>query len=311
MPIRCLLGLFALLAYLCAQQTRFQVDVNLVNVTFTVRNLAGELVSDLTKEDFEVLEDGMRQEPKFFARKNDLPLALGLILDFSGSQAPFFKKHHRDIKAFLKDVLDPRDRVFLVCFANRIILAADLTSSVDQVMDSLTRLEMGQRDFPRLGPQVARTWGTAFYDAIFYSTQEKLAHTTGSRQALIVFSDGEDNASGHHMMDVVDVSQGTDSPLYSIRYTHRQSGGLTVRNEYGIRVMERLARETGGADFDATSGDMKPAFHQIGKELRALYEIAYAPTNSVRDGSFRKVEIKTRRPDLKIRAKTGYYSRPD
>ena len=290
-----------------AQQPRFQVDVNLVNVTFTVRTARGELIADLAKEDFEVFEDGAPHAIKFFARHSDLPLTLGLLLDSSGSQKDFIKSHRRDIQQFLRDVIEPRDRAFLVCFGNYLRLVSDWTSSVPEFMDALQRYERGARDLPQLGPPEDRVQGTAFYDALYHAAAQKLKDVEASRSAVVVFSDGEDNSSAHHMLDAIEAAQAADSPVYSIRYTHR--GRLNARNKYGIRVMARISRETGGSDYDAAEGDMRSAFHQIGTELRSMYELAYVSSNPVRDGAFRKVVVKVNRPGLIVRSKTGYFAR--
>jgi len=94
-----------------------------------------------------------------------------------------------------------------------------------------------------------------------------------------------------------------------MRYTERKHGRLTARNKYGTSVMERLARETGGADFDAGEGNVRDIFRQIGDDLRASYELAYVSTNPVRDGTFRKVAIRPRQAGLSVRAKTGSFAR--
>lgn len=286
-----------------------QVDVNLVNLAFTVRDARGALAGDLAAADFEVFEDGVAQRISFFARSLDVPLTLGLIADASGSQEHFVKQHHRDVKTFLDDALSPRDRAFLVCFGNHLRLAADFPASSAELLDGLKHFERNDRHFPELGPAEDRVLGTAFYDALYYAVTEKLAHTEGGRRALIVFSDGEDNSSAHHMMDAIETAQIGDTRIFAVRYTQREHGRLTARNKYGMRVMERIARETGGADFDAQQGDIRETFRQISEELRSSYELAYISTNPVRDGSFRKVVIRPRQPGLAARSKTGYFAR--
>jgi len=94
-----------------------------------------------------------------------------------------------------------------------------------------------------------------------------------------------------------------------MRYTERKHGRLTARNKYGTNFMERIARETRGADFDAGEGNVRSIFRQIGEDLRAAYELAYVSTNPLRDGSFRKVAIRPRQVGLSVRAKTGYFAR--
>jgi len=131
----------------------------------------------------------------------------------------------------------------------------------------------------------------------------------GGRRALIVFSDGEDNSSAHHMMDAIETAQSGDARVFAMRYTERRHGQLTARNKYGTSVMARIARETGGADFDARQGDIRTWFRQIGEDLRSSYELAYVSTNPVRDGSFRKIVIRTKRAVCSVRSKTGYFAR--
>ena len=305
-------GLLAFLCFFgCAAQDppHIQVDVNLVNIAFTVRDPRGALAANLSKDDFEVFEDGVAQRVSFFARSSDVPLTLGLIADVSGSQEHFLKPHHRHLEAFLHDVLSPRDRAFLICFGNHLRLVSDFSPSGEPILDGLKRFEHGDYHFPELGPPEERELGTAFYDAIYFAITEKLSNTQDGRRALIVFSDGEDNSSAHHMMDAIETAQLADTRIFALRYTERNHGRLTARNKYGIRVMERIARETGGADFDAAQSDIRTSFRQIGEELRASYELAYVSSNPVRDGSFRKVVIRPRQPGFSVRSKTGYFAR--
>jgi Ca-activated chloride channel family protein len=112
------------------------------------------------------------------------------------------------------------------------------------------------------------------------------------------------------MLDVIEAAQTGGVVIFGIRYTERSHGRLTARNKYGTSVLARLARETGGADFDAEEDDLKDAFRQIGEQLRSSYEVAYHPAGVANDGSFHKLVIRVRRPELAVRAKTGYYSRP-
>lgn len=297
------------LPVLCAAQTSIRVDVNLVNVAFLVRDSRGNPVANLSQDDFEVFEDGVPQKIAFFARSADVPLNLGLVVDFSGSQGSFIKPHHRDLETFLKSVLGPGDRAFLLCFGNYLRLASEYSSSAKDLVAALQTYERDSRGFPELGPVEERTAGTAFYDSIYYSVTELMAAAGRGRKALIIFSDGEDNSSAHHMMEAVEAAQSHDVVLFSVRYTEVKNGRLNARNKYGISVMERIARETGGADFDARKAGLAANFGQIGEQLRSSYELAYHSTNPVRDGSFHKISIQVKPPALTVRAKTGYYAR--
>lgn len=291
----------------CVAQQPIRVDVKLVNVAFSVRDSRGALVDNLTKDDVEVLEDAVPQKISFFARSLDVPLTLGLIVDVSESQDPFSKQHEHDLEIFLREVLGPRDRVFVVCFGNHIRLVNDFSTSGAEVIGHLQQFQHRSRHFPELGPPEKRDLGTGFYDAIYYSV-EKLEQETG-RKALLVFSDGEDNSSSHDMMTTIEAAQAANVLVYTIRYTEKSHGQLTARNKYGMRVMDRIAKETGGTHIDAETTDPHTYFQQIAAELRTSYELAYYPTSPNKDDTFRKIMIRPRPPGLTVRAKTGYFSR--
>jgi Ca-activated chloride channel family protein len=291
-----------------APQESIRVDVNLVNVAFSVRDASGKLIDDLTKDDFEVMEDAAPQKIAFFAKSVDVPLTLGLIVDASGSQEHFAKKHEQDLEVFLKDVLGLRDRAFLVGFGNHIRLVSDFSRSGQEIMGAWKIYDKDTRRFPELGPKEDRDLGTAFYDSIYYAVSEKLAKENG-RRALLLFSDGEDNSSSHDMMTAIETAQSANVLIFAIRYTEKQHGKLTARNQYGIRVMDRISRETGGLHIDAEKIDPHTYFRQIAEELRTSYELGYYPTNARKDDTFHKVVVRPKPPGLAVRSKTGYFSR--
>jgi Ca-activated chloride channel family protein len=295
----------------CWGQTPFRVDVSLVNVGFSVRDTAGKLVTTLTQDDLEVSEDGVPQKITNFARSVDVPLDLGLVMDASGSQSEFLKPHHKALQEFLNTVLGPRDRAFLLCFGNSLRLMSDYTDSSKNLLVALREFEKGKHngEYPLLGPLEHRILGTAFYDALYYSAKEMTKNEARGRRALIIFSDGEDNSSAHHMLDAIEMAQANDVLLFPIRYTEIRNGRLNARNKYGISVMERIARETGGADFDGQGTGLIEGFRQIGEQLRSSYELAYQTSNPVGDKTFRKIVIKPKAPGLTVRAKTGYFSK--
>jgi Ca-activated chloride channel family protein len=288
-------------------QEPIHVAVNLVNVAFSVRDARGALVDNLTKDDFEVFEDHEPQKIAFFARSVDVPLTLGLIVDASGSQEHFSKKHEKDLEVFLRTVLGPKDRAFLLCFGNHLRLVNDFTQSGTEMLEHLKEYEKKTDRFPEIGPKETRELGTAFYDSVYYSVVEKLVHEEG-RRALLVFSDGEDNSSAHDMMTAIERAQVENVLVYTIRYTEKEHGQLTARNKYGISVMDRIAKETGGAHIDAETTDPHTYFRQIAEELRTSYELAYYPTNSGKDETFRKIVIRPKQADYRVRTKTGYFS---
>src|SRR5450755_1360154 len=311
-PFRSIVASLALAALGLAdpQSQVFQSEVNLVNTTAVVRAPVGTLLRNLDKQDFEVMEDGVPQTIRFFAREAELPLSLGMIVDVSGSQDKVLKQHNHDVATFLKTVLRPSDQAFAVCFGNHLRLVSEPTSDPQSIVDGLQRFQKGSRHFPEIGPQQTRDLGTAFYDALYFSILEKLQTAGERRRALIVFSDGEDNSSEHDLLDVIEAAQNTDTVVYCIRYTEISHGKLNARNKYGMRVMKHISSLSGAADFDAAQDALDDVFAQIGEELRSMYQIGYVSTNGhPHDGSFRKVTIRCKESGSSVRTKSGYFAR--
>jgi Ca-activated chloride channel family protein len=300
----------ALVTTAAAQEaTPIRSHVNLVSVSFIARDARGALVDQLKQEDVEVLEDSIPQKISVFAKSTDVPLTLGLIVDASGSQEHFSKKHEKDLEIFLKRVLGPKDRVFLLCFGNHLRLVNDFTQSGPEVIEHMKEYEKSAGRFPEIGPKEDRDLGTAFYDSIYYSVEEKLRNEAG-RRALLVFSDGEDNSSSNDMMTTLEAAQAENVVVYTIRYTDPgKHGELTARNKYGIKVMDRIAKDTGGAQIDAKVMDPKEYFQQIADELRTSYTLAYYPTNPMKDDIFRRIIVRPTQESINIRTKSGYFAR--
>jgi Ca-activated chloride channel family protein len=286
-----------------------KVETHLIDTTLSVRDADGRTVSGLTQEDFTVVEDGVPQKIRFFAHDNQLPLSIGLIIDESGSQEKFVKEHEKDIEAFLHQVLEPSDQAFAICFGNHLRLVSDSTSSAPAIMDGIRSFDKGNTDFPEIGPKEQRELGTALYDAVFFSVTEKLASVHQRRKVLVVFSDGEENSSEHDLLDAIETAQNADVLVYAIRYTELKHGAMDARDRYGMHVLDHLTTQTGGKAFDFHSTNLEHAFAEISSDLRSLYDIAYQSTNPTRDGTYRKVVIKTTNSGLTVRARTGYYAR--
>ncbi len=299
----------AVLSRAAAQEIpAFRSEVNLVNVAAVVRSTDGALLSNLSRNDFEVLEDGVPQTLQFFARNTELPLSLGIVVDVSGSQQKFLKQHDRDIAAFLRAVLRPSDQAFAICFGNHLRLVSDATGSEFTILEGLKQFSQGDRDFPEIGPKENRDLGTAFYDALYFSMQDKLKSAGERRRALVVFSDGEENSSEHDLLDVIEAAQNTGTMVYCVRYTEEKHHTMTARNKYGIRVMRHISNLTGATDFDALTSDLADIFSRIGDDLRATYQIGYVSSNTAHDGLFRKLTVRVKKPGSSVRAKAGYYA---
>jgi Ca-activated chloride channel family protein len=207
-------------------QEPFRTDVNLVNITATVRSPDGKLLRNLNKDDLAVIEDGVPQTIQFFAHETELPLSLGLIIDVSGSQDKFLKRHNHDVEMFLNTVLRPADQVFAVCFGNHLRLVGDGTAPGSAIVEGLEQFQKRGQRLPEIGPKEVRVLGTALYDAIYFSIVEKLKTAGERRRALLVFSDGEENSSEHDLLEAIEAAQNTDTLVYCIRYTQQEHGQL-------------------------------------------------------------------------------------
>lgn len=290
-----------------------RVSVNLVNVPFSVTDEAGRLVSNLEQGDFEVLEDGVPQAVKFFSRAENSKLTLALLVDTSGSQSDFVKDHRRDMKDFLKTVLKPGDQAMTLAFGANVWEVAPPGTAIDESLDRLKDLQKSKNlsQFRRLSPKEHRDGASSVHDGV-YEAARALEGLEG-RRAIVVFSDGEDTSSAHHVMEAIEAAQEHAATVFALRYTElRKDKVWTARNKYGRAVLERLARETGGLDFDAAEEDnLRLAFEKIAAILRSSYDLAYSSSSTERDGSFRKIRIRAKRAGLMVRHKTGYYARPN
>ncbi len=291
-----------------AQQPVFHSEVHLVTLTFSVHDASGKLVSGLDQDAFQVFEDGVQQKIVSLANTAELPLSIGLLVDGSDSQDKFLKRHTKDVELFLRQILRPQDQVFAIGFGDHIRLVADLTSSPTSVVDGLTTYEKNKGAFPELDPDPTRSGGTALFDTVYASVEEKLSPASGRRRVLILFTDGEENSSAHDEVEAIAAAQGADVLVYAVRYTQAHHDKLTASNHHGMANLKHLAAQTGAADFDGLNTDLAQDFRQIADELRSQYSISYYSTNKLNDGSFRKVVIEPTQVGLSIRARSGYYA---
>ena len=288
---------------------RMKVDTHLVDTTFTVRNARGELVTDLPQNVFHVREDGAEQTIRYFVTKRELPLSIGILVDESDSQDRFVKEHEKQIEAFLREVMEPHDRAFAICFGNHLRLTSDWTNNAHDILSGIHDFDKGERSFPELadlGKDDARVLGTALYDGVFTGVQEKLAAEAGRRKVLLIFSDGEENSSEHDLIDAIEAAQNADVLVYALRTTDVKHRQINARNRYGMRVLDHMTDATGGQAFDVRATKVDEDFQSIAADLRSLYEVGYYSTNKERDRRFRKVTIQVDGEGLKVRARSGY-----
>jgi VWFA-related protein len=293
---------------LFAQDPVIKVDVDLVNIYFTVRNKANGLVGNLQKDDFEIYENGKKQDVKFFARETDLPLTIGLLVDVSPSQRNLIGIERRAASQFFNQVLRKKDSAFLISFGAEIDLLQDSTQSPGTLTRALDELRVSGGVggiTPGPVPTSGTPKGTVLYDAVYLAANEKMRPEVG-RKALVVITDGMDFGSTYKISQAIDEAHKADTIIYGIWYYDPYAYGSMFGGSDGS--LKKMAEETGGRVFHADrKTTLEQIFAQIQEELRSQYAIGYAPTNP-KDGSFRRIEIKTKTKDLKVQARKGYFA---
>jgi VWFA-related protein len=275
-------------------QTRIILDVTRVNVLFTVTDKKGRFITDLGKDDFQVIENKKPQIIQQFTAESDLPLRLAVLVDTSNSIREQFRFEQEAAMRFIRGVLRPRqDRTMLVGFDSTAELVTDLTNS-------LTDFEKGIRSLRPGG-------GTSLYDAIYFASKEKLMLDQPRdkfRRAMILISDGEDTESRYSRDQALEMAQKADTVIYAI------STNITRDDREGDKVLRYLTEETGGqAFFPFKVEDLDQNFENIANELRHQYNIFYRPEPLKTDGLYHAVTVKVKnRKDLIVRARKGYYA---
>ena len=274
--------------------TRIILDVTRVNMLFTVTDKKGRFITDLAKDDFQVIEGKKPQNIQQFTAESDLPLRLALLIDTSNSIRDRFRFEQQAAIQFIQSVVRPReDKLMLVSFDSAAELVADLS-------DDPSKLEKAVRDLRPGG-------GTALYDALYYACRDKLAMDQPRdkfRRAVIIVSDGEDNQSRVTRDQALEMAQKADVVIYAI------STNITRIEEDGDKVLKYFAAETGGqAFFPFKVEDLSQSFENIANELRHQYNIFYRPEPLFTDGLYHQVTVKVKnRKDVVVRARKGYYA---
>lgn len=295
-----------------------KVNVDVVQLFFNVKDKHGALIPNLTKDGFDLLEDEKPQTIKYFKAETDLPLTLGILLDTSGSQLRVLDMEKEVGGSFLESIMRAKDEAFIISFGTDIELLQDFTSSVSRLRHALSDAKMNSGGVGcsagPIGPQgpipcsSTGQRGTALYDAVYLASHDELSHEVG-RKAMILLTDGEDQGSRLKIKDAIEAAQKADAICYVLLIADRGFsygfGGYSGESD-----MKKLTEQTGGRVITVGNkiDKLRQAFEQISAELRSQYNVGYVPTNTARDGSFRRIEIKPRQPDLKVQARSGYYA---
>ncbi len=272
----------------------YRVSVDLINIFCSVWDKnTNSFVTNLTRDDFTIYEDNQKQEIKNFNRETNLPLTLALLVDTSQSVAPKLKFEQDAATAFFQSVLRDKDRAMLVEFDSGVSLVQDFTSDPNKMAKQIRSLRAAG--------------GTSLYDAIYLSCDEKLIRETG-RKAVVILSDGEDQSSKTTFDQALEMALKAESTIFSISVNRGGFFGVGDTKN-GDRVLKQLADETGGRSFFPFKvEELDDAFRQINQELRSQYSIGYLSSNTKRDGTYRKVEIKIGERGLKLSYRKGYYA---
>jgi VWFA-related protein len=295
-----------------------KVNVNLVDVFFTVKGKNGSLVPHLTRNDCAISEDNVPQTLKNFAAETDQPLTLGILLDTSGSQQRVLPLEQDAGSQFLKRILRPIDEAFLVSFDVNVDLLHDFTGNPEELAYAMDKAQIntaggnGAGGIPGLGggpvPVQGTPKGTLLYDAVVMAANEKLNQETG-RKAMIVLTDGEDEGSRNMIGDAIAAAQRNNVLIYVILIADRSLYWDQGMGYSGHSAAKRLSDEAGGRLIDVGNNGKKlqAAFQQIEDELRTQYVASYTSTNTKLDGTFRHLEVQCG-TGMKVQVRKGYYA---
>ena len=293
----------------------FKIGVNVVQLFFNVKDKHGALIPNLTKDDFQIFEDGSQQTIKYFAAEANLPLTLGILIDTSGSQRNVLDMEKEVGGAFLKQILTDKDEAFVIDFNVDADLMQDFTRDVHRLQAALNKVKINSGvTMPTLpgaggGPvPTASSPGTVLYDAVYLSAHDMLAKEVG-RKAMVLLTDGQDEGSRLKIKDAIEAAQKADAIVYVLLCADR--GGYFSQGMIysGEGEMRKLTEATGGRVINVGNkfDKLREAFDQVANELRSQYNIGFTPTNTKLDGTYRKLEIKNKQ-SYKIQARAGYYA---
>jgi VWFA-related protein len=276
-------------------QAPIRLNVTRVSLMFTVQDKKGRFLTDLGKEEFEVVENKRPQSILEFTAESNLPLRIAILIDTSNSIRERFKFQQEAAISFVDTVVRRGiDKAMVVSFDTTAEMVTDLTDDPEKINTAIRSLRPGG--------------GTALYDAIFFACRDKLIEGDESlekyRRAVVILSDGDDNQSRWTRDQALEMAHKADAVVYTI------STNILHIDTDGDKVLRYFAQETGGQSFfPFKATDLAQSFENIANELRHQYNVLYRPQPMKADGLYHSVEIKLKtRKDLTVRAQRGYYA---
>jgi len=278
------------------QVPSYRAGVDIVSLTVTVTDADGRFVTGLNTDDFEVFEDGMRQDVEFFNRSN-LPVALSLLLDTSASMEGRMRTAQDAAIGFARR-LRPQDLGELIDFDSRVEIAQAFTGDPEALEAAIRKTSAGG--------------STSLYNAVYIALKELKKVRARSeadvrRQAIVVLSDGEDTSSLVAYEQVLDLAKRSETAIYAIGL--RSPDDLQTKGfKEAEFILRDLSQQTGGrVFFPSRVEDLAGVYSQISEELASQYLVGYTSKNTKRDGAWRRVVVRVNRPGVVARTKQGYF----
>jgi Ca-activated chloride channel family protein len=280
-------------------QTPFRAGVDLVSLNVTVTDGTAHYITDLAAEDFNVFEDGVKQDVTFFNRTN-LPIALALLLDTSASMETKLPTAQEAAIGFARR-LRPQDLAEVIDFDSRVVVLQNFTNSAAELEQAIHKTSAGG--------------STSLYNAVYIALKDLKKVIVKNvdeirRQAIVVLSDGEDTSSLLPFEEVLDLAKRSETAIYSIGLRAGDGPATTTKGfKEAEFVLRQFSQETGGrAFFPNQVTDLSNVYGQISDELSSQYTVGYTSRNPRRDGSWRRVVVRVTRPNTAARTKLGYFA---
>lgn len=279
------------------QAPSFRAGVELVSLTVTVSDSGGKYVTDLNQEDFNVFEDGVKQDVTFFNRTN-LPIALSLMLDTSASMDTKLQTAQEAAVGFVRR-LRPQDLAEVIDFDSRVTIIANFSNNGAELEQAIRKTSAGG--------------STSLYNAVYIALKDLKKIVAKNveeirRRAIVVLSDGEDTSSLLPFEEVLDLAKRSETAIYSIGLRSGEPGESKGFKEAEF-ALRQLAQETGGrAFFPNQVAELSKVYGQISDELSSQYTVGYTSRNPRRDGAWRRIVVRVNRPQLVARTKQGYFA---
>lgn len=299
-----------------------RVDTSLTSIFFTAADSNKRFISNLKKEDIQVLEDGQPQEIFTFQQNIDLPLSIAILIDTSLSEERTLPDEKAAARSFLENVMRPqKDEAAIVSFTGNVTLEQGFTGNLERLRRAVDRVEFVPPSGyigggvvvgtpPISGTNQNMATATAIWDAVWACSNELLSDSAeNTRRAIILLTDGEDTISQVKMHEAIERAQKADAFVYAIGIGDSYQGGVDMGS------LKKIAEQTGGrAYFPRSEKELRSAFEQIQRDLREQYLVAYSPSNKARDGSYRRIQIEVvgpemRKQNLKLNYRPGYFAK--